>query len=325
VEWEKRRCCRILLVQGKTTTDLESHGGLKGVFGARRDVRFACFMHAGFRRRPKRKLSLKRKVIQASYTTPSTSSIHGLLCAYLLAMHSIIRNGRHLTCPLFATPIHLRPAGQCRTISRNTAIAQGLREELGAKQGRSRRDRRDDGRRPYDPLASRSRRGEENELFGRKEKAKPSWDAGGIITHDELDESSWFSPLGFSNEKKIPPPVAAKPRDRGSYDNDNYKGPVSVPFTTAASEFLYGYSAVYAALKANKRKLYKLYVHKRSKLRGREPDLSGQTSTLQMLAEQLQVEVVTVDDKWLPVLDKMSDNRPHNVGFLPIRVARYHF
>jgi hypothetical protein len=237
-------------------------------------------------------------------------------------MLRIIRNARQLTCPAFASPLHHSPATQCRLISRNTAIAQGLREELGAKQGRSRRDRRDEERRSYDPLASRSRRGEENELFGRKEKAQPSWEASGIITHEVSNENSWFNPSGFSNEKKAPPRIAAKPETRGSYD-DNYKGPISVPYTTAASEFLYGYSAVYAALKANKRKLYKLYVHKRSKLRGRDPDLSGQTSTLQTLAEQLRVEVVGVDDKWLPVLDKMSDNRPHNVRHLLMGVAGY--
>jgi hypothetical protein len=226
-------------------------------------------------------------------------------------MQSIIRHGSKVTRPLFAAPSCTFPPTQSRSISRNTAIAQGLREGLDVQRGPSRRDRRDEARRPYDPLASRSRWGEEKELFGQKPKA--SWDDGGLISHEELDDGS-LNPLGFSVEKPSPPPVKHQ-ANHESYE-DSYKGPVSVPYTTAASEFLYGYSVIYAALKANRRKLYTLYLHKRSNSRDRDLENRGEeTQGIRELAEERQVKVVEADDKWLPVMDRMADNRPHNVGY----------
>jgi len=85
-------------------------------------------------------------------------------------------------------------------------------------------------------------------------------------------------------------------------------GPISIPYTTAASEFLYGHSVVVAALKAQRRKLYNLYLHPRSQ---RE---SGGSSALQELAKAAGVNVIEVGDDWLRVMDKMSTGRPHNVS-----------
>jgi len=83
--------------------------------------------------------------------------------------------------------------------------------------------------------------------------------------------------------------------------------PTSVPHTTAASEFLYGKSVTIAALKAQRRKLYNLYIHPRA-----ESSEHEQSDNIRRLAKRAGVKVTTVGDNYLPVMDKMSKQRPHN-------------
>lgn len=80
--------------------------------------------------------------------------------------------------------------------------------------------------------------------------------------------------------------------------------PLSVPYTTAASVFIYGANSVLAALRAHRRKLYQLYVHPR--LTSRSPEVSP----IQNIATELGVPIE--NDVGVRLLDKMSDNRPHN-------------
>lgn len=85
--------------------------------------------------------------------------------------------------------------------------------------------------------------------------------------------------------------------------------PLSIPYTTPASEFLYGTSVVEAALNSQReprRKLYKLYIYtgeNREKI-----DAAG----LERLARRKGIEVARVGVDWIRVLDKMSGGRPHN-------------
>lgn len=84
---------------------------------------------------------------------------------------------------------------------------------------------------------------------------------------------------------------------------------MSIPYTTAASQFLYGTSAVEAALTAGRRKMYKLYIY-RGKGRGAralEKDL-----VLFNLARSRGIKVQYLEEESLPMLNKMSDSRPHN-------------
>lgn len=81
---------------------------------------------------------------------------------------------------------------------------------------------------------------------------------------------------------------------------------VSIPYTTAASEFLYGLNVVYAALKSRRRSLYTLYLHKRAK------DNASKGFQLLDLATSAGVKVRRVGDDFLPVMDKMTGGRPHN-------------
>jgi 21S rRNA (GM2251-2'-O)-methyltransferase len=86
-------------------------------------------------------------------------------------------------------------------------------------------------------------------------------------------------------------------------DRDVY---VSIPYTTAASEFLYGLNTVMAALKARRRKVYKLYVHPRA--------LSSDDTkrTLRDLCRSNNIRWTDVDDYFLVTMDKMAQGRPHN-------------
>lgn len=86
-----------------------------------------------------------------------------------------------------------------------------------------------------------------------------------------------------------------------------YVPPPSVPYTTAASQFLYGTSTVEAALQNSRRKLYKLYIYRGGNRRNREKDIY-----ITNLASQRGVRIVYLDEYGLSMLNKMSDNRPHN-------------
>ena len=87
--------------------------------------------------------------------------------------------------------------------------------------------------------------------------------------------------------------------------------PISVPFTTAASEFLYGTSVVQAALQSRQRELYKLYIYT---LSGRKDD--AKDAQLTALAKVAKVDVVRLSENESRLMDKMSKGRPHNVGRL---------
>ncbi|MCJ1271653.1 hypothetical protein MMC22_011558 [Lobaria immixta] len=83
--------------------------------------------------------------------------------------------------------------------------------------------------------------------------------------------------------------------------------PRGIPYTTSASEFLYGTSVVMATLKFSRRKLYKVYVYA-----GENRSPSSQDGAVRKLALARGVEVANVTGSWLQLMDRMSDGRPHN-------------
>ncbi|KAF2690125.1 alpha/beta knot [Lentithecium fluviatile CBS 122367] len=93
-----------------------------------------------------------------------------------------------------------------------------------------------------------------------------------------------------------------------SHDVRPGRVPESLPYSTAASEFLYGYSSVLAALKVNRRNLYKLYIHNRGL------DHEGKDAIVQN-ARLHRLSVQEVGDEYLRAFDKASNGRPHN-GFI---------
>lgn len=86
------------------------------------------------------------------------------------------------------------------------------------------------------------------------------------------------------------------------------KPPESIPYTTPASEFIYGTSAVEAALRCTRRKLYKLYIYQGPE----EEQINATKLALHKLALTKGVHCKVVYAEWDRVLDKMSEGRPHN-------------
>ncbi|KAF3407006.1 rRNA methyltransferase 1 [Talaromyces pinophilus] len=83
--------------------------------------------------------------------------------------------------------------------------------------------------------------------------------------------------------------------------------PETIPYTTPASEFIYGLSAVEAALRCTRRKLYMLYIYQAA---GEE--LSSERIALRKLALARGIQVKMAFAGWDKILDKMSTGRPHN-------------
>ena len=82
---------------------------------------------------------------------------------------------------------------------------------------------------------------------------------------------------------------------------------VGIPYTTPASEFLYGTSVITAALLSARRKLYKLYIYD-----GDNRVVHGQDQKIRDLALKRGLVAERVKGDWLRLMDKMSAGRPHN-------------
>ena len=94
--------------------------------------------------------------------------------------------------------------------------------------------------------------------------------------------------------------------DQSSHTRDP-NVPLSMPYTTPASEFLYGTSVITAALLSSRRKLYKLYIYS-----GDNREVHEQDHGIRELALKRGVVVDRVKGDWLRLMDKMSAGRPHN-------------
>ncbi|KAJ4022326.1 hypothetical protein NW752_000471 [Fusarium irregulare] len=85
---------------------------------------------------------------------------------------------------------------------------------------------------------------------------------------------------------------------------------MTIKYTTAASQFLYGRSVVKAALEQNRRKLYNLYIY------GGENRIDNKDNTIMTrMAEKHGVPITIVPTWEQRIMDKMSMGRPHN-GFV---------
>ena len=86
------------------------------------------------------------------------------------------------------------------------------------------------------------------------------------------------------------------------------EAPLALPYTTSASEFLYGTSVIKAALQAARRKFYKLYMYD-----GDNREVRDQDAAIRKLALKNDLTVERVKGDWLRLMDRMSQGRPHNV------------
>ncbi|KAL2862857.1 Alpha/beta knot methyltransferase [Aspergillus lucknowensis] len=88
---------------------------------------------------------------------------------------------------------------------------------------------------------------------------------------------------------------------------EHVKVPDTIPYTTPASEFIYGTAAVEAALRCSRRRLYKLYLYQAA-----DEELSASKIVVRKLALSKNVKVKMAFAEWDRILDKMSAGRPHN-------------
>lgn len=152
--------------------------------------------------------------------------------------------------------------------------------------------------------------GSAQRLFESKHQSAPRQNAPGQHINDYRRKSfSQIVPLSGHRSRLQKEHVSSDPFMEGpeSIRASHTPTPRSIPYTTAASEFLFGNSVVSAALRTRKRKAHKLYIHPRAR--------SGSDSAAAKLlntARRSQVEIVDVTDAWLPLMDKMSQGRPHN-------------
>ncbi|KAI4175782.1 MAG: hypothetical protein LQ343_001395 [Gyalolechia ehrenbergii] len=120
----------------------------------------------------------------------------------------------------------------------------------------------------------------------------------------DSDEGRWVSTLtreeGLDRFERKSTSVAERPRRKSH-------APLAIPYTTPASEFLYGHSVVTAALKNSRRKFYKVYLY-----HGDTAEVRGQDWQVRKLALAANLEVTRVGNDWLRLMDKMSGGRPHN-------------
>ncbi|KPM36435.1 hypothetical protein AK830_g10118 [Neonectria ditissima] len=125
---------------------------------------------------------------------------------------------------------------------------------------------------------------------------------------------------GFHDRSTSTRPGQSERRSEGDREHDDEWAPargrkkemmpMTLKYTTAASQFLYGRNVVKAALEQARRKLYNLYIY------GGENRMDNKdNTTMTRLARKHGVPVTIVPNHEQRIMDKMSMGRPHN-GFV---------
>lgn len=85
------------------------------------------------------------------------------------------------------------------------------------------------------------------------------------------------------------------------------KPPDTIPYSSPASEFIYGTNAVEAAVRCGRRRMHVLYIYQAI-----DEELSPVKISLRKLAMSMGVRVKMAFGRWSELLDRMSGGRPHN-------------
>ncbi|KAK0745289.1 hypothetical protein B0T21DRAFT_359391 [Apiosordaria backusii] len=195
-----------------------------------------------------------------------------------------------------------------------------------------------DGDRPARSFGDRPPRGEDRPRrsfedkpsrdFGdrppRESRDRPSRDFGDKPRRDFGDrpprdfgdrpprESRDRPPRDFGD--RPPREFRGKPFSKDSYERPE---PIGIPYTTAASQFIYGSSSVEAALRSGRRKLYKLYIAQGDDVRqSQDADDIKNEKIIRLLAKQKNTPIEILSGNYgMRLMRKMSASRPHN-GFV---------
>ncbi|KAJ5579510.1 uncharacterized protein N7459_005495 [Penicillium hispanicum] len=192
-----------------------------------------------------------------------------------------------------------------RQASLNSAIGRGIRRSQAAGTSSAR------------PPPSRNRRESRNSSmrdFDQDEFVRTGKFQALPRVHQSRGQSRWTQEPS-SKPKATENPKTSKTRSRAhrvtdsmpERIKDNVKVPDAIPYTTPASEFIYGTGAVEAALRCSRRQLYKLYLYQAS-----GEDLSPAKVVLRKLALSKGIGIKMAFAGWDRLLDKMSAGRVHN-------------
>jgi tRNA G18 (ribose-2'-O)-methylase SpoU len=145
--------------------------------------------------------------------------------------------------------------------------------------------------------------------FGSNKYAEKSWSKASPRSRDGRESSQDYGDSRWRRTEKDDDREEVKAFVRKGTVQPYMKVPLSIPYTTAGSEFLYGTHVVKAALQSGRRKLYKLYIYQGVNSQGEEVE---QDNSIYKLALAAGVAVSRVRGDWERLLNKMSEQRPHN-------------
>lgn len=195
-----------------------------------------------------------------------------------------------------------------RNVSLTSAINSGVRKAADALKKAERRRIQEGTLAPWE-LKDKEKVSQMREYAARKQYGRD-------VERQRLEFLSRGSEQ-LSDESESRRPFGDRERERRNQVNARARAqgmlvdaPQSVPYTEAASEFLYGTFSVLSALSARKRKLHKLYIWCGED--GRLVDSDNDVTEIVRLANRADVPILRVAGNWDKMLDRMSDRRPHN-------------
>ncbi|KAL2372887.1 RNA methyltransferase [Blastomyces gilchristii SLH14081] len=218
------------------------------------------------------------------------------------------------------------------TGTERTGRAEGVGAEVAEAGDRTAEEEKAEGEKEEGEEEEEAKTGtiEVTERAGTSTNDRPSWDRRDFQRRDEDRSGDWLSSneSNSSRRKNRHERNAEKLAARSEQTEFNLErpphtrpqvsitAPRAIPYTTAASEFIYGASAVLAALRCGRRKLYKLYIYdapdKVSLRLGRKQPRDPMLDTITKFGLAAGVHVKQVAGNWPKLLDKMSGGRPHN-------------
>lgn len=213
-----------------------------------------------------------------------------------------------------------RLRGWQSNISTKTAIRKGLRSPSRERTNQSRTsDTRKWRVSPRRPLPTTQTRGSERKPYPAKSDFRDQYEKKDFPRSSPLrgEEKAAQWRRGKDSERKdfIP----RRHSTRFATENEEREPPVSLPYTSSASEFLYGTNVVSTALKLNRRKFYKLFIYQ-----GHQTEKTSTDMHVRRLALERGVPAQrVVGQDGLRMMDKMSTGRPHNVGSRPKSVPTH--
>src|SRR3569833_144510 len=172
----------------------------------------------------------------------------------------------------------------------------------------SRRDELDSRRRPYRHKKREWLRGSRDADMESRRPCKPVDPFTSLErdSHEAVRDDAWLPQRRPTSRPASPSTVQPSPQI-DTARAARMLSPVSMTYTTAASQFLYGQSVVEAAIRANRRRLYKLYVYG-----GANRQNAGRDHVIEKLAKGQGIETVTLYEHEQRLMDKMSQGRPYN-------------